>query len=70
MTICPPHSKNALPESAACDVEIQKHTAAFAFVTDRLGAVDRCQMSAHLLHVFLPAYPFSCCFYVLIPKAS
>lgn len=30
MTICPPPSKNALPESAACDVEIHKRRAAHA----------------------------------------
>ena len=68
-TICPPHSKNTLPESAACDVEIQKCTAAFTSVTERLGAAERCQMSAHVLHVSSPAYPFSSCFYGLIPSA-
>ena len=54
-TICPPHSKNTLPESAACDVEIQKCTAAFASVTECLGAAERCQMSAHVLRVSRPA---------------
>ena len=68
-TICPPHSKNTLPESAACDVEIQKYTAAFTLVTERLGAAERRQMSAHVLRVSRPAYPFSSCFYVLIPSA-
>lgn len=67
-TIGPLHSKNALPESAACDVEIQKCTAAFALVTERPGAADRCQMSALLLHVSLPTYPFSGCSYVLLPQ--
>lgn len=59
MTICPFHSETSLPESAACDVEIHKRGAAFALVTEHLGAADPCQMSAHLLHVSLPADPFS-----------
>lgn len=48
--------------------KIQKRTAAFALVTERLGAADRWQMSALLLHVSPPACPFSGCFHVLIPE--
>lgn len=59
MTICPPDSENTLPEPAACDVEIHKRGAAFALVTEHLGAANTCQMSAHLLPVSLLAYPSS-----------
>lgn len=68
-TICPPHSKNTLPESAACDVEIQKCTAAFTLVTECLGAAERCQMSAHVLRVSRPA-AFTFSFPVLLSVSA